>query len=379
MPDTAVIPAGTAEGAARNAKPYLHGPERDAVLAVLASGTYGHGPETEQFEQELARFLGVPDVVCAATGTAALQIALLTAGIGPGDEVVVPSFTFCASIQAILACGAHPRFADIDPSTLCTTPQDLLDAITPATRAVMPVLYGGRAIDLTGISQELDAREITVIEDAAHAFGSSSGPRLIGSNDKVLTCFSFDPIKNLTCGEGGAIVPRNPAQAARARTLRCLGITQSLHDRQQSVSYAVAAEGLRAHLPAINAAIGRVQLARFPAVAARRKQLWSAYQAALTGISGITLADVDIANTVPFNCVVLVPDRDRVFAGMRAAGIGVGVHYPPNHLQPAFTAWRRPLPRTEEAAARVLSLPFHPALTDDDLQAVTTSLKEALA
>jgi dTDP-4-amino-4,6-dideoxygalactose transaminase len=378
MPD-AVIPACTTGGAARNAKPYLHGPERDAVLAVLRSGTYGHGPETEQFEQELARFLGVPDVVCTATGTAALQIALLTARIGPGDEVAVPSFTFCASIQAILACGAHPRFADIDPATLCTTPQDLLDAITPATRAVMPVLYGGRAIDLTGISQELDAREITVIEDAAHAFGSSSGPRLIGSNDKVLTCFSFDPIKNLTCGEGGAIVPRNPAQAARARTLRCLGITQSLHDRQQSVSYAVAAEGLRAHLPAINAAIGRVQLARFPAVAARRKQLWSAYQAALTGISGITLADVDIANTVPFNCVVLVPDRDRVFAGMRAAGIGVGVHYPPNHLQPAFTAWRRPLPRTEEAAARVLSLPFHPALTDDDLQAVTTSLKEALA
>jgi dTDP-4-amino-4,6-dideoxygalactose transaminase len=222
-------------------------------------------------------------------------------------------------------------------------------------------------------------RGITVIEDAAHAFGSSSGQRLVGSNNRVLTCFSFDPIKNLTCGEGGAIVPRTPQDAARARTLRCLGITQSPHDRQQSVSYTVAAEGLRAHLPAINAAIGRVQLARFPAVAARRKQLWSAYQAALTGISGITLADAGIANTVPFNCVVLVPDRDRVFARMRAAGIGAGVHYPPNHLQPAFAAWHRPLPRTEQAAGWVLSLPFHPALTDDDLQAVAACLKEALA
>jgi dTDP-4-amino-4,6-dideoxygalactose transaminase len=375
---TVEIPAGQ-EAISRNALPYLHGHEAAQVSSVLRSGHYTHGRETEMFEREVAAFLGARDVVAVASGTAALHIALLAAGIGPGDEVVVPSFTFCASIQAILASGAHPRFADINPATLCVTPEHLRGAITPATRAIMPVLYGGRAVDLTGISGELTRQDITVIEDAAHAFGSWADERRVGGTG-VLTCFSFDPIKNLTCGEGGAIVPRTPDEAARARRIRDLGITQSRARRASTASYTVQDFGLRAHLPAINAAIGRAQLTRFDAIAAQRAELWRAYQHALDGLGGVTLVDVDIARSVPFNCVVrLSQDRDQVFDELRARGIGVGVHYPPNHLQPAFAAWHRPLPHTELAARQILSLPFHPALNHHDASRVAVLLGLALA
>jgi dTDP-4-amino-4,6-dideoxygalactose transaminase len=374
---TVELPEGQ-DAISRNALPYLHGHEAGAVAQVLATGHYTHGPETELFERELAAFLGVPDVVAVASGTAALHIALLAAGISPGDEVVVPSFTFCATVQAVLACGALPRFADTDPATLCVTAADILQAVTPATRAVVPVLYGGRAVDLAGITAELAGRGITVIEDAAHAFGSFAGERRVGATG-ALTCFSFDPIKNLTCGEGGALIPRGPAEADRARRIRDLGITQSRAQRSAAVSYTVEGFGLRAHLPAVNAAIGRAQLACFADNAGHRQRLWRVYQEGLGGLDGVTLTDVDIDRTVPFNCVVrIAARRDEVFTRLRAQGVGVGVHYPPNHLQPAFAAWHRPLPRTELAGRQVLSLPFHPALTPSDARRVTGLLSEAL-
>jgi dTDP-4-amino-4,6-dideoxygalactose transaminase len=374
---TVQLPEGQ-DPVSRNALPYLHGHEADAVNQVLASGHYTHGPETEAFERELAAFLGVPDVVAVSFGTTALHIALLAAGIGPGDEVVVPSFTFCATVQAVLACGAVPRFADTDPATLCVTAADILEALTAATRAVMPVLYGGRAVDLTGITKELEHRGIAVIEDAAHAFGSFTGERRVGAAG-ALTCFSFDPIKNLTCGEGGAIVPRGPAEAERARRIRDLGIAQSRDQRSAAVGYTVESFGLRAHLPAVNAAVGRAQLACFPVVAERRQRLWRAYQEALADLDGATLVDVDIDRTVPFNCVVrIAARRDEVFSRLRTQGAGVGVHYPPNHTQPAFAAWYRPLPRTELAGRQVLSLPFHPALDPKDARRVAGLLREAL-
>jgi dTDP-4-amino-4,6-dideoxygalactose transaminase len=195
----------------------------------------------------------------------------------------------------------------------------------------------------------------------------------------VLTCFSFDPIKNLTCGEGGALVPRGPAEAERARRIRDLGIAQSRDQRSAAVSYTVETFGLRAHLPAVNAAIGRAQLACFPETAERRQRLWRAYREALGGLDGVTLVDVDIDRTVPFNCVVrIAARRDEAFTRLRAQGAGVGVHYPPNHVQPAFAAWHRPLPRTELAGRQVLSLPFHPALGPGDAARVAGLLGEAL-
>jgi dTDP-4-amino-4,6-dideoxygalactose transaminase len=367
-------------GPAANARPFLHGAELAAVGRVLETGQYGHGPETEAFERELAAYLGVDDVVAVATGTAALHLALLAAGVGPGDEVVVPSLTFCASVQAILATGARPRFVDVDPATLCATAEHIQAALTSATRAVMPVLYGGRAVDLAPIRDQLAERDIAVVEDAAHAFGSVTAGRRVGATGD-LTCFSFDAIKALTCGDGGAIVPRHPAEANQLRHARLLGMSSPREQRVHTVSYQVAAPGFRYHLSTLHAAIGRVQLAHFDEIAARRRHLWRGYATALAGIPGVILVDLDVANTVPFNCVVRVPApvRDAVHARLHAAGIQAGVHYPPNHLQPAFARWSRSLAATEAVAGEILSLPFHPDLTDADVTFVTASLAAAVS
>ncbi len=367
-------------GPAANARPFLHGPELAAIGRALQTGQYGHGPESDAFERELAAYLGVDDVVAVATGTTALHLALLVAGVGPGDEVVVPSMTFCASIQAILATGARPRFVDIDPRTLCVTAEHIRAAVTSATRAVMPVLYGGRAVDLGPIRDQLTERGIAVVEDAAHAFGSVHGERFVGATGD-LTCFSFDAIKALTCGDGGAIVPRTATEAAQLRESRLLGMTAAREERAQTVSYQVKAPGFRYHLSTLHAAIGRVQLAHFQPVADRRQQLWRRYAAALTDTRGVVVVDLDVANTVPFNCVIRVPAdvRDAVHARLHAAGIQAGVHYPPNHLQPAFARWSCEMPATEAVAGEILSLPFHPDLTDDDIGFVTARLTAAVA
>ncbi|MFI2184588.1 DegT/DnrJ/EryC1/StrS family aminotransferase [Streptomyces sioyaensis] len=363
---------------AQNARPFLYGGELEGIAEVLASGQYGHGDVTEQFERALADFLGVDDVMAVASGTAALHIALTVAGIGPGDEVIVPSMTFCATVQAILACGAHPRFAEVDPATLCLRPRDVMDALTPRTRAVLPVLYGGRAVDLSDIREALDEREIVVVEDAAHAFGSYRGTARVGSTGDALTCFSFGPIKTLTCGQGGALVPRNPGQATRARRMRLLGMAESPAERARHITYHVEGFGLRAHLSQINAVIGLAQLKHFPALEAQRKELWRAYAEALDDATGVHLVDVDVERSVPTLCAVRVPERDQVFTALRDQGIGVGTHYPPNHLQDAFRRWRRPLLITEQIGNEILTLPFHQMMTTDDVRFVAKAVREVL-
>ncbi|MFG2111367.1 DegT/DnrJ/EryC1/StrS family aminotransferase [Streptomyces sp. NPDC048718] len=362
----------------RNASPFLNGAEAAAVTRVLESGQYGHTDVTEEFERRIAAYLGVPDAVAVTSGTAALHCALLAAGIGAGDEVIVPSMTFCATVQVILATGATPRFVDVDAATLCTTPQLLMEAVTDSTAAVLPVLFGGRAVDLAPIHENLTERGISVIEDAAHAFGSRSGTGLVGADGQALTCFSFGPIKNLTCGQGGAIIPRTPEDAATLRGLRLLGVVQSQSERAETTTYQVAGFGLRYQLSALNASIGLAQLDTFDTTANTRRHLWHTYQDALTDLEGVRLIEVDPDHAVPHLCQIRVQHRNEVFAYLREAGIGVGVHYPPNHLQPAFAPWQRPLPVTEQAGAEILSLPFHQHLTEADIHHVVNILQDAL-
>ncbi|MGR4883957.1 DegT/DnrJ/EryC1/StrS family aminotransferase [Streptomyces sp. LARHCF249] len=363
--------------ARRNAGPYLYGRETEAIARVLEGGQYGHTDVTEEFERRIADFLGVPDAVAVASGTAALHTALLAAGIGPGREVIVPSMTFCATVQAILAVGATPHFVDIDPATLCVSDQLVMDAVTDRTAAVMPVLFGGRPVDLSAIQEELDERGVVVIEDAAHAFGSRHGTRRVGASG-ALTCFSFGPIKNLTCGQGGMVIPRTPAEADTIRRIRLVGVVQSQGERANTTSYRVEGFGLRYQLSGINAAIGLVQLDGFQAAEDTRRNLWRTYRDALAPLDGATLIDVDVEHAVPHLCQVRVPQRDEVFATLRGQDIGVGVHYPPNHTQPAFAAWHRSLPTTEQVGGELLSLPFHQHLTEADIDLVVTALGQAL-
>ncbi|WP_078965347.1 DegT/DnrJ/EryC1/StrS family aminotransferase [Streptomyces sp. IGB124] len=359
--------------ARRNASPYLYGPEAAAIARVLQDGQYGHTGITEEFERRVADFLGVPDAVAVASGTAALHTALLAAGIGPGHEVIVPSMTFCATVQAILAVGASPCFVDIDPATLCVSDQLVMSAVTDKTAAVMPVLFGGQPVDLSAVREELDERGIVVIEDAAHAFGSRQGARRIGAGRMATTCFSFGPIKNLTCGQGGMVIPRTPAEADALRRIRLLGMVQSQGERANTTTYRVNTFGLRYQLSGLNAAIGLVQLEAFQAAEATRRNLWRTYRDALAPLDGVTLVDVDVDQAVPHLCQVRIRQRDTVFADLRSRDIGVGVHYPPNHTQPAFTAWHRSLPATEQAGQEILSLPFHQHLTPTDIDRVASS------
>ncbi|MER8188513.1 DegT/DnrJ/EryC1/StrS family aminotransferase [Kitasatospora sp. NPDC094015] len=374
-----LAPAAPARpGVERNATPYLYGTELGAIAEVLASGQYGHTDVTETFERQVADFLGVREVVAVSSGTAALHAALVAAGVGPGQEVLVPSMTFCASVQAILSAGAEPRFVDIDPVTMCTTPDLVHEALTERTTALMPVLFGGRAIDLAPIADLLDPTKIAIVEDAAHAFGSHGRDgRPVGASGH-LTCFSFGPIKNLTCGQGGAVVPRNPEDSERLRTLRLLGVAESAAHRAASTTYQVTGAGFRYPLSALNAAIGTAQLAHFEEATAVRRTLWRTYRDALASLPDVELVDVDVDYSVPHLCVVKVPDRDRLWAEMRRAGIGVGVHYPPNHLQPAFARWTRPLPATEHLAEQILTLPFHQHLSEGDVHRTVAALRQAL-
>ncbi|PZT74784.1 MULTISPECIES: DegT/DnrJ/EryC1/StrS family aminotransferase [unclassified Streptomyces] len=363
--------------ARRNASPYLYGQEAASVARILQSGQYGHTDVTEEFEQRIAAFLGVPHAVAVSSGTAALHTALIAAGVGPGDEVIVPSMTFCATVQAVLAVGASPRFVDIDPDTLCVTAQIVMEAVTDHTAAVIPVLFGGRAVDLEPVLGNLAERRITVIEDAAHAFGSRLGTQRVGATGS-LTCFSFGPIKNLTCGQGGMVIPRTAEEADTVRRTRLLGVVQSQGERANITTYRVDAFGLRYQLSGINAAIGLAQFDHFQDIEHTRRRLWNSYREALASLERVTLVDVDPDRSVPHLCQVRVPHRDQVFAELRAQGIGVGVHYPPNHLQPAFASWRRTLPATEKTGAQILSLPFHQHLTETDIEHVTACLARAL-
>lgn len=365
-------------GAGQNARPFLYGGEEAALTEALRSGYYGHTHVTERFEGAIARFLGVRDAIAVASGTSALHLALVAAGVGQGQEVIVPSFTFCASVQAVLAVGAQPRFVEVNPRTLCVDSDAVLDGLTADTRAVMPVLYGGRAVDLAVAQPALTERGITVVEDAAHAFGSRSGPRHVGATGS-LTCFSFGPIKNLTCGQGGMIIPRTPQEADACRKLRGLGIVESASRRADETSYTVDGFGLRAQMSSLNAAIGLAQLAHFAEAETKRRALWRAYANALRDVEGITVVDVDVESSVPHLCAVRVhEERDHVFRILRRRGIGVGTQYPPNHLQPAYAPWSRQLPVTEQVGREVMTLPFHQHMTEADVEHVVSELASVL-
>ncbi|MCX4580968.1 aminotransferase class I/II-fold pyridoxal phosphate-dependent enzyme [Streptomyces sp. NBC_01571] len=191
----------------------MHGPETDAAAQAILDGQYGHGPRANLFERELAAYLSVPDVVAVSSATMGIQLALLVCGIGPGDDVIVPSQTFAATIQPITALRARPRFVDHDPGTLCIEPAAVLEALTPDTRAVIPVLYGGRPVDVSSILDRLQERGITVIEDAAQAFGSRLRDVLVGADEDIVTVFSFGPIKQVTALVGAT--PRGRICASR--------------------------------------------------------------------------------------------------------------------------------------------------------------------
>ena len=341
--------------------------EKLAIGRVLDSGYLGMGPEVAAFEQEIANYLGNKDsVACVNTGTSALHLACEALGLGPGDEVLVPSLTYVACFQAIAASGARPVACDVRLQDGLLDLDDASRHLTEITRAIMPVFYAGYPGDLAAVYAFASQHGLRVIEDAAHAFGSRTSETLVGSQGDI-TCFSFDPIKNITAGEGGAVVSRNPDIIERVREMRQLGIRKSGQD-----DFDVSSRGWRFQMPDLMAAIGRTQLARFESeLKPARQALHCLYRKNLEHIPGVSLLETS-TDVVPHIMPIRLPatKRDSIRKTLLAAGFDTRVHYKPNHLLERFNNGYR-CPVSEQLFSELLTLPTHPGVSETQVKQIT--------
>ena len=348
-------------------------PLEAAVLSVLRSGRYALGPEVEAFEREFAAYCGAKHAVAVNTGTSALHLALLAAGVGPGDEVITTPATFVATVAAILYAGATPVFVDIDPERWTLDPSKIEAAVTPRTKAVLPVHLHGRLADMDAIVEIARRHGLQVIEDAAQAHGAfrdGTGAGCFGDAG----CFSFYPGKNLgACGEGGAVTTNDDAIAETVRRLRDWG---------QDGRYNHVLQGFNYRMDAVQGAALRVKLQRLQSWTDGRRRVAARYHALLDGSGAEMPAPSGPADHSYHVFAVRLQARDRVRALMTIAGVETGLHYPrPVHLQPAYAALgygRGDFPEVEALAAQTLSLPMFPELSDAQIQRVAESLSHAL-
>ena len=362
----------------RLAKSVIGRAEADAVTRVLLEDGYlGMGREVQRFEEEIAAFLGIDRsrVACVASGTAAVHLAV-QAIVPPGGEVLVQSLTFVATYQAIHAAGAVPVSCEVRPDTVRIDLDDAERRVTAKTRAIMPVHYASNPAGLDDVYRFAERHGLRVIEDAAHAFGCRHDGRLVGTFGDT-ACFSFDGIKNITSGEGGVVVTSDAEVARRVSDARLLGVERDAERRfagERSWEFDVRAPGYRYHMSNVHAAIGRVQLRRFPSeFAPRRQALARRYRARLADVPGIQLLDADLDAIVPHMqpIRVLGGRRDALRARLESAGIGTGIHYKPNHLLTLFGNGHPRLPVTEQLYEELLSLPLHPELDDAAIDYIT--------
>ena len=342
--------------------------EIEAVSAVLNKEFLGMGEEVFKFESELALYIGAP-AVCVSTGTAALQLALQACNIGTGDEVLVQSLTYLASFQAISATGATPVACEVNEYDLTIDLKDAKSRLSKNTKAIMPVHYSGNPGNLDAIYSFAKENNLRVIEDAAHAFGSRYKKKLIGSFGDIC-CFSFDGIKNITSGEGGAIITRDQSVIDRVKDLRLLGVSKDSDNRyknQRTWDYNVISQGWRFHMSNIMAAIGIEQLRKFDSFQQKRKDKARLYQHLLSEVSGIELLPIDYSNITPHIFVIKVKNekRDYLKKYLNDNNVQTGLHYKPNHLLDFYSG--PSLPITEKLFNEILTLPLHPDLSDQDV------------
>lgn len=359
-------------------KPSIGSEELEEVKRVFDTGWLGLGSTVFEFEKKIKEYLGAKNVIAVNTGTSALHIALDAFGVGEGDEVIVPSLTFCASIQVIAALKAIPVFCEIEPDTLNMDIEDVKKRITAKTKAIMPVHYCGNACDMDSLIDIGRRHNIPIIEDAAHAFGSSYKGKKIGSFGDV-TCFSFDPIKNITCGEGGAVVLANDEVAEEIRRKRILGIDKDTWHRyrnERSWFYEVTTLGYRYHMSNINAAIGLVQFKKLNTFIDKKRRIVKAYNEHLKDLKGVKLLDWNLEETAPFTYIIRVLDgrRDEMMDFLQQKGVGTGIHYIANHIQPYFSKYPQPMPVTDKVWKEILTLPLYYDMTESDVDLVIQSV-----
>jgi dTDP-4-amino-4,6-dideoxygalactose transaminase len=359
----------------------------EAVHEAITSGWWSMGPRVAEFERAFAEFTGAKHALAVANGTAALHVGLLAVDCGPGDEVVLPSLNFVAAANTILHTGATPVFCDVKgEADLNLDPADLEAAVTPATKVLLPLHYGGYACDMDAVLELSERQGLRVVEDAAHAPGATFNGRSCGTLGDA-GCFSFFSNKNLPIGEGGMVVTNDDALAERLRLLRSHGMTTLTWDRHRghAHSYDVVEHGFNYRLDETRAAVGLVQLRRLPAENDARRRISAAYRTALDGRNGLSMPFGDAPQDTSSHhlAVALLPDgadRVAVRTALTEAGIQTSVHYPPIHRFSRYAELgaRRPLPRTDAVAERIVTLPLYGGMDDGDVERVAAALLDAL-
>ncbi len=358
--------------------PMLGPEEEDLVLQVLRSGRLVQGPMVERFESAVRTVTGTAHAVAVDNGTNALMLSLRAADIGEGDEVIVPAFTFVATLNAVLLAGATPRFVDVGED-FCIDPAAVAAAISPATRAVMPVHVFGLPADMAAVEAAIDGREIAIVEDAAQALGAAFEGRPAGSFG--LGCFSFYATKNVTTGEGGVITTDDDRLAQRLRVLRNQG---------QLTRYDYEEPGFNARMTELQAAVGVAQMQRFEAIVKTRRENAAALTERLAGIEGLTLPTEPAGRDhVWHQYTVRVTaaasrSRDQAVEAIRTAGVDAGVYYPRAVYD--YGCFRRDprvgdvrMPAAETIAREVISLPVHPSLSEADIESIARAVRVGLA
>ncbi len=348
-------------------KPLIGEEEMEAVRAVLESGQLAQGPKVQEFEAAFAAMCGVKEAIAVSSGTAALSVALLAHGIGPGDEVITTSFSFIATANSILATGARPVFADILPDDFNIDPADVVRRITNKTKAIMPVHLYGHPARMDELMQLAETYGLVVIEDACQAHGATINGHAIGSLGTG--CFSFYATKNVTTGEGGMITTNDDNVANAARLIRNHGASAPYHHEDIGYNW---------RLTDILAAIGLVQLKKLEGFNNARRKNAAYLSANLRGVETPTERDSCYHVYHQYTVRVRNGQRDALLSHLREQGIGANVYYPTSiHQQPIYRkmGYREPLPKAEKASREVLSLPVHPALSEEEL----TKIVEAAA
>lgn len=362
------------------ARPSVGKEELEKIQKVFKTRWLGMGSFVYEFEKMVENYLGVKCAIAVNTGTTAIHLALSSIGIGPGDEVIVPSLTFAGSIQPIINLGAKPVFCEIDPDTLNIDITDAAGRITKRTRAMVVVHYGGLACEMDRILKIAKRNNIRIVEDAAHAFGSSYRGKKIGAFGDF-TCFSFDPIKNLTCGDGGCVTTNNARLAKLSRRKRLLGISKDTLERyknKRSWFYEVVTEGYRYHMSNVSAAIGIAQFGKFEKFMAKKKAIVREYDNFFKNIPGIGLLKRNYSESSPFNYTIKIPARrrNRFVEYMHKVGISAGINYIPNHIQPFFRKFPAKLPVTEKIWKQIVSLPLYYEMKRSEIDRVKMSVKK---
>ncbi len=368
------------------APPAIGRDEVAEVVATLESGWLSTGPRVQQFERAFAEYTGAAHAVAVNSGTAALHLSLLAAGVGSGDEVVTTPLTFCATANVVVHVGATPRFADIDPATWNLSPAAAAEAITPRTRALIPVHYAGRPVDSAAFRQLAERHGAALVEDAAHCIeGRSAGARIGVTGD--LTCFSFYATKNLTTGEGGMLTTAREDWAAFARVASLHGMSRAGWARavERSPHYDVIMPGYKYNMMDLQAAIGLHQLAGIEERLRRREAIWRAYDERLADLPLTRPAPVTQGDRHARHLYTVLVDpasgwtRDALASALDREGISTGVHFRALHLHPYYAErfHLRPgmFPVAEMVSERTLSLPLSSAMSDDQVERVVSVLR----